>query len=108
MAGRAHEYCCTVEWTGNLGRGTDGYASYLRDHVILRDGKPPISGSADPAFRSVVDRYNPEDMLLASLSACHMLWFLHLASDAGIIVTAYGDEPVASMRLDRGGGGRFT
>ena len=47
-----------------------------------------IAGSADPAFRGDRTRYNPEDLLVASLAACHMLWYLHLAADAGVVVVA--------------------
>lgn len=105
---RSHRYQTRVEWTGNLGRGTADYRAYSRDHVVSAPGRPPLAGSSDPAFRGDAARWNPEDLLLASLSSCHMLWYLHLCSAAGIVVQAYRDEAEGTMVEDEGGGGRFT
>ncbi|WP_448203146.1 OsmC family protein [Azospirillum sp. sgz302134] len=108
MAGREHHYSATVTWTGNLGTGTSAYKAYSRDHEITAGSKPVIPGSSDPAFRGDPSRYNPEDMLVASLSACHMLWYLHLCATAGIAVTAYSDAATGTMAEGDAGGGRFT
>ena len=108
MSGRSHTYRVAVEWTGNRGTGTSGYQAYGRDHVIRADGKPDISGSSDPAFLGDRRRYNPEDLLVASVSTCHMLWYLHVASDAGILVTGYTDAPAGTMVEDAKRGGYFT
>jgi organic hydroperoxide reductase OsmC/OhrA len=105
---REHRYATTVEWTGNLARGTADYRAYSRDHTIAAGDKPPIAGSADPAFRGDRARWNPEDLLLASLSTCHMLWYLHLAAEAGITVTAYTDRAEGVMAEAPDGSGRFT
>jgi organic hydroperoxide reductase OsmC/OhrA len=105
---KEHRYSVQVRWTGDLGTGTSGYRAYKRDHEISAAGKPPIPGSSDPAFRGDPSRYNPEELLVASLSTCHMLWYLHLCSDAGIVVTGYADEPVGKMEETVDGGGRFT
>lgn len=94
---KQHFYHVTVEWTGNLGCGTSSYAAYGRDFTAQAAGKPPIAGSADPAFRGDAARWNPEDMLLAAISACHKLWYLHLCAVAGITVLAYTDEAEAVM-----------
>ncbi|WP_245586429.1 OsmC family protein [Olivibacter sitiensis] len=75
---KEHVYNLTVKWTGNTGQGTRDYSSYERSHSILIDGKQEIQASSDPAFRGDSARYNPEELLLASLSSCHILWFLHL------------------------------
>ena len=99
-----HSYTAEVTWTGNRGEGTRGYRSYGREHSISVAGKPPIPGSADPAFLGDAARYNPEDLLVASLSSCHMLWYLHLAAEAGVVVTAYVDAATGSMHADAGGG----
>ena len=96
MAG-THRYSTTVEWTGNTGEGTRTYKSYERAHVISVTGKPPIPGSSDPAFRGDPKRYNPEDLLVASLSTCHMLWFLHLACNRKFKVTRYRDDAVGVL-----------
>ena len=107
MAGRTHTYHLTLDWTGNVGSGTSGYRAYVRDHSLSAPGKPAIPGSSDPAFLGDAARWNPEELLLASLSACHQLWYLHLASEAGVIVTAYRDEPEGTMIEEADGGGRF-
>ncbi|MGH9663499.1 MAG: OsmC family protein, partial [Bryobacteraceae bacterium] len=86
-----------------------GYRAYSRDHEILVPGKSgPLPGSSDPAFRGDPARYSPEELLLASLSACHMLWFLHLCADAGIVVTAYSDAATAEMTEHLDGSGEFA
>jgi organic hydroperoxide reductase OsmC/OhrA len=104
----AHHYSARVEWTGNRGTGTASYRTYGRDHRILIEGKPPIPGSADPAFHGDPTRHNPEEMLVAALSACHMLWYLHLCADAGVIVTGYVDRAEGEMVQEPDGGGCFT
>jgi len=85
---REHRYAVSITWNGNLGTGTSGYRDYSRNYEIGSEGKSTIHGSADPAFRGDRSRWNPEELLVASLSACHKLWYLHLAAEAGIIVTA--------------------
>ncbi|HZY81875.1 MAG TPA: OsmC family peroxiredoxin, partial [Cyclobacteriaceae bacterium] len=92
-----HSYTATVTWTGNRGSGTATYLGYDRDHIVSVDGKPEIPGSSDPAFRGNKARYNPEDFLLASASACHMLWYLHLCSENNVVVEKYIDRAVGTM-----------
>jgi organic hydroperoxide reductase OsmC/OhrA len=106
--GRTHDYTATVTWTGDLGTGTSGYRAYSRDHFVAADGKPAIPGSSDPSFRGDPSRWNPEELLVASLSQCHMLWFLHLCSAEGIVVTGYTDSASGTMAETSDGGGRFT
>ena len=103
-----HHYKAGVTWTGNLGNGTKSYTSYERSHLINIEGKPVILGSSDPAFRGDKTKHNPEDLLLASLSACHMLTYLHLCAVAGIVVTDYVDKAEATMVETPDGGGHFT
>lgn len=94
-----HQYRVRVVWTGNTGTGTSAYRAYRRDHEIEGDGKGQrILGSSDPVFRGDGSRYNPEELLVAALSSCHMLSYLHLCADAGIVVTAYRDEAYGEMR----------
>lgn len=107
-SGREHRYGVRVDWTGNLGQGTAGYRAYSRDHAITAGTKPPIPGSSDPAFRGDPARWNPEELLVASLSACHKLWYLHLCAEAGITVLAYADAAAGTMVEDADGGGRFA
>jgi organic hydroperoxide reductase OsmC/OhrA len=106
-ARREHLYATTIAWTGNLGDGTRTYTAYSRDHEIRVEGKPPIPGSSDPAFRGDPARYNPEDMLVAALSACHMLWYLGLCAKAGVVVADYRDAATGRMLEEASGGGRF-
>src|ERR1700675_2892610 len=96
--GREQLYRLTTPWNGNLGSGTSDYRSYSRSHEIAIPGKSePLCGSSDAAFRGDPSCYTPEELLLAALSACHMLSFLHLCADAGIVVTEYQDAAVGSM-----------
>jgi organic hydroperoxide reductase OsmC/OhrA len=108
MSGKVHTYTCLLTWTGNRGAGTASYAAYVRDHVLSGTGKPDLPGSSDPAFRGDASRYNPEELLVASLAGCHMLWYLHLCADAGVTVLAYRDEPRGTMVEDAQKGGYFT
>ncbi|WP_431046297.1 OsmC family protein [Roseateles sp. L2-2] len=106
MGHREHRYTVTVRWTGNRGTGTSAYKAYGRDHEIESAGKPSIPGSSDPAFLGDRTRWNPEDLLVASTSACHKLWYLHLCAEAGIAVLDYVDEAEGTMV--EGEKGRFT
>ena len=105
---KTHRYEATVAWTGNTGSGTSGYRDYERSHEISADGKPAIPGSSDPAFRGDPARWNPEELLVASLSQCHMLSFLHRCTEAGVVVTGYRDRPIGTMTETADGGGYFT
>ena len=105
---RTHRYTVDVTWTGNLGTGTSGYRDFSRDHEVSGPGKPVLPGSSDPAFRGDPARFNPEELLVAALSECHMLWFLHLASAKGVVVTSYADHPDGTMVESPDGSGQFT
>lgn len=104
-----HSYDITVEWTGNLGSGTDSYRSFSRDHEVLADGRAGIAASSDPAFRGDPARWNPEQLLVASVAQCHMLSYLHLCAVGGVTVTDYQDHAHGVMTMDKsGGGGQIT
>lgn len=106
--GKTHRYEVTVTWTGDRGEGTSGYRAYSRAHEVGAAGKAPIEGSSDPAFRGDPQRWNPEELLVASLSQCHMLWYLHLCAAAGVVVTGYVDRPLGTMAETVDGGGHFV
>ncbi|MFD5225144.1 OsmC family protein [Microbacterium sp. NPDC058342] len=103
-----HHYALTTTWTGNRGSGTSGYRDYARDTTISVAGKPEMLASADKPFRGDPARWNPEDMLLAALSECHLLSYLHACVTAGVVVTSYLDEATGIMREDGTGGGAFS
>lgn len=105
---KQHRYQVSVDWTGNRGTGTECYRGYGRDHVISVAGKGVIAGSSDPAFLGDAARWNPEEMLVASLSTCHMLWYLHLCATSGISVLSYEDRPEGVMAEDASGAGQFA
>jgi organic hydroperoxide reductase OsmC/OhrA len=108
MPSKTHVYSPVVEWTGNAGTGTSDYHAYGRSHIISAAGKADILGSSDPCFRGDDTRWSPEDLFVASVSACHKLWYLHLCASAGVVVLAYRDEPVGTMIEDDDGSGRFV
>jgi organic hydroperoxide reductase OsmC/OhrA len=96
--GKLHSYEVKVTWTGNEGTGTGSYRGYSRNHEVTAGGKPVIAGSSDPAFRGDPARWNPEDLLVASLSACHKLWYLGLCAQAGVTVLSYEDNALVMLR----------
>ncbi len=103
-----HNYKLTIKWTGNKGSGTSGYKEYERSHSILVNDKVEIVGSSDPAFRGDKTKHNPEELLIASISSCHMLSYLHLCAVAGVVVTDYIDNATGIMMETTNGGGKFT
>ena len=106
--GKLHHYKATIKWTGNKGEGTKTYQSYSRRHIISIDNKNDIVGSSDPAFRGEDTKHNPEELFVSSLSACHMLWFLHLCAEAAVVVTDYIDNAIGIMTENENGSGHFT
>lgn len=105
---KTHQYTVKLDWTGNQGKGTASYTAYSRDHSIRVKGKSKIKCSSDPSFRGDETRYNPEELLVASLANCHLLWYLHLCSEAGVVIINYEDNPVGVMVETPDGGGHFT
>jgi organic hydroperoxide reductase OsmC/OhrA len=105
---RTHAYNVLMRWTGNTGHGTRDYRAYERAHEYSAPGKPVIPGSSDPAFRGDRTRYNPEELLVMSISSCHMLWYLHLCANAKVVVTAYVDDASGTMVESADGSGRFS
>jgi organic hydroperoxide reductase OsmC/OhrA len=104
---KRHTYSTRLDWTGNEGPGTSSYRTYSRAHEISAPGKQPIAGSADPHFRGDAARWNPEELFVASLSACHQLWYLHLCAVAGIVVQAYRDDASGVLIEQPDGAGQF-
>jgi organic hydroperoxide reductase OsmC/OhrA len=105
---KEHNYSLNIKWTGNTGTGTSDYRAYHRDFTLSAEGKPELYCSSDPAFLGDGKKYNPEDMLVAALSSCHMLWYLHLCADAGIVVLSYSDNATGIMTEVKGGRSAFT
>lgn len=105
---KEHQYNANLVWTGNKGSGTMDYRSYDRDFIISINGKPQISGSSDSAFMGDKTKYNPEDLLLSSISSCHLLWYLHLCAKQEIVVMEYKDDAVGTMIENPDGSGKFS
>lgn len=105
---KERNYDVHIEWTGSDGKGTESYISYCRDFNLTATGKPILLGSSDPAFRGDPSRYNPEELLVASLSACHMLWYLHLCSVHHVTIIDYRDSASGTLRENPDGSGVFT
>ena len=107
MAQLLHSYSVDLNWTGAGSAGTTTYTSYGRDHELTSGNKPSLPGTSDPGFRGDPARWSPEDLVVGALAQCHMLWFLHLASAAGIVVVGYEDQAVGTMRIEAAGQGQF-
>ena len=104
---KIHEFPTHISWTGNLGTGTSSYKAYERTWDMAIDGKATLHCSNDPMLGGDPSKYNPEDMLIAALASCHMLWYLHLCSVAGVTVLAYEDDPIGIGESEPSGKGRF-
>jgi len=102
-----HIYNPTIEWTGNKGAGTFDYRSYSRSHTIMIEGKQDILASSDSSFRGEKSRHNPEDLFVSSIAGCHMLWYLHLCADNGVVVLKYIDRTEGAMIIESSGAGYF-
>lgn len=107
MSEKHHHFRTKLTWSAAGGVGTTSYKAYSRDHVLGAAGKPDIAGSADPVFRGDGQRYNPEELLVASLSSCHMLSYLYVCAVNGVVVTHYRDEADGVMRVHADGSGQF-
>ncbi|MDJ0363204.1 OsmC family protein [Rhodococcus sp. H29-C3] len=107
MSGKTHKYDVSITWTGNYGAGTKSYTAYGREHEIDTLDAPTILGTSDPAFRGDPSRWNPEQLQVAALSQCHMLWYLNLAAAAGVVITAYADNALGVMTQNDTGAGQF-
>ena len=105
---KAHHFNTSIHWTGNKGQGTASYDSYERSHTLNISGKAPIQLTSAEAFRGAPGIHNPEDIFLASLSSCHMLWYLHLCATNQVVVTAYEDHATGIMEMQPDGSGAFT
>ena len=105
---KEHNYKLAVKWTGNQGTGTSNYKKFERSYHIQIENKADIAGSSDPEFRGDRTKHNPEELLLAAVSSCHMLWYLHFCSENKIIVTDYIDNARAVMEETVSGNGKFT
>lgn len=105
---KEHLYKAQVTWTGNTGEGTKSYTAYSRAHEISGEGKETILGSADKIYRGDASRYNPEELVVAAISGCHLLWYLHLCADAGVVVVDYRDEASGKLITTDDGNGKFS
>jgi organic hydroperoxide reductase OsmC/OhrA len=104
---KEHHYQTRISWTGNKGTGTSEYKAYERSHTISIEGKSDLLATSDPAFRGDKTKHNPEELLLAALSSCHMLSYLHECASNGVVVLEYTDAAKGTMLQDENGG-HFT
>jgi organic hydroperoxide reductase OsmC/OhrA len=105
---KTHHYAITTRWTGNTGTGTATYRGYERSLTISAKNKADILGTSDTAFNGDKTKHNPEELFLSSISSCHLLWYLHLCSENGVVVTDYVDDATGTMTVGSDGVGRFV
>ena len=99
-----HKYQLKLNWTG--GSEIDAIQND-RMYEVLIDRKPTIYGSADKPFFGDPEKYNPEDLLLAALSACHMMSFMYVCRKLGIKVYHYEDHATGLLKINQDGTGQF-
>lgn len=104
---REHHYAIALWWSGARDGPTADYKTYSREYTVSAEGKPTLTGTADPQFLGDAALYNPEDLLVAALSGCHMLTYLAHCALNGISVISYEDSASGTM-VEEGFGGRFT
>ena len=79
------------------------YNDYPRNHALsFKNGQETVIASAAPAYKGDATKADPEDLLVASLSSCHMLSFLAIANKKKVTVTAYEDDAVGFLENDNG------
>ncbi|MCC6815448.1 MAG: OsmC family protein [Saprospiraceae bacterium] len=106
---KEHIFSIETTWNGDIGTGTSAYEAYSRDHTISLPGKiQSIEGSSAPEFRGDSNKYNPEELFISAFSSCHMLWYLHLCADAGIIVKEYKDQATGILKMQNNSEGQFS
>lgn len=105
---KEHHYHLKTIWTGNTGKGTSSYRSYERSLTVSVENKVDLLCTSDTAFNSEKTKHNPEELFLASISSCHLLWYLHLCSENGVVVHDYVDFAEGTMIETADGGGHFT
>jgi organic hydroperoxide reductase OsmC/OhrA len=95
-----HNYEATVTWTGARQGTTSSWHAYSREYEALVEGKPTLQLTADSAFLGDAALHNPEDLLVISLSGCHLLTYLWQCSRARLHVVSYADEASGAMIWD--------
>lgn len=102
-----HHYDVHLTWDQQPGGEAWNYRTYTRQYHASIEGKPDLTGSADPTFRGDRTKHNPEDLFVIAISSCHMLSYLALCARANIEVLAYEDRATGTMSTDNRGGGKF-
>lgn len=102
-----HHYNITTEWTGKTAEGTKNVKKYNRTHTITNQGKPELILTTDNPHVGDKTKLNPEDLLVSSISSCHMLSYLYVCALEGIVITSYIDNANGIMTENVTGGGSF-
>lgn len=104
------EYKTVVAWSRDGAAFTDN--RYSRGHRWLFDGGLEVAASSSPHVvplpLSVAEAVDPEEAFVASLSSCHMLWFLSIAAKRGFVIESYRDEAVGMLAKDASGNMAMT
>lgn len=104
---KEHHYQLTTEWQDTSGKGTNNVKTYDRSHTVWIDGKPNLNLTTDNAAVGDKNKLNPEDLLVAAVSSCHMLSYLYVCALEGIVITSYVDNANGLMIEEESGGGKF-
>jgi organic hydroperoxide reductase OsmC/OhrA len=103
-------HTATVSWARGYAAFTDN--KYSRRHVLRFDGGVEVPGSSSPHSVPVpytsVEAVDPEEAFVASISSCHMLWFLSIAAKRGFRVDSYDDDAEGTLEPDRDGNVSMT
>jgi organic hydroperoxide reductase OsmC/OhrA len=97
-----HRFQALITWTGAAKGPAESYRTYSREYKVEIEGKPDLTASAAAPFYGDATLHNPEDLLLAAISGCHLLSYLAIAARQGVVVTSYTDEATATMAIKDG------
>jgi organic hydroperoxide reductase OsmC/OhrA len=103
-----HSFAVSVEWLGNRGTGTSGYRDFSRAVELRAEGKHAILASAAKPFHGDADRWNPEEQLIGALAQCHLLSYLHAATQAGVVIESYTDAATGTLHTNSDGSGALV
>ncbi|MGV0996986.1 OsmC family protein [Empedobacter falsenii] len=103
-----HLFKVALNWIKKESKMDSSTRIYTKSHHISIEGKPDLEVSAAKAFKGDPNLYNPEDLLLSSLTSCHMMSYLYCCAQHKIEVISYQDHSEATLQVNPDGSGKIV
>ena len=103
-----HLFKVALNWIKKEPQTDSSTRIYTKSHHISIEGKPDLEVSAAKAFKGDPNLYNPEDLLLSSLTSCHMMSYLYCCMQYKIEVISYQDHSEATLQVNPDGSGKIV